>query len=58
VKLKESYALALLSAFVLGTACRDTTSPPMRVLGVSPGNGWVVATGRGGSDSSALRVVP
>ena len=30
MKLKESYALVLGSAFVLGTACHDTTSPPQR----------------------------
>jgi len=43
------------------TILRITGTEPgqaIRVLGVSPGNGWVVATGRGGSDSSALRVVP
>ena len=43
------------------TILRITGTEPgqaIRVLGVSPGNGWVIATGRGGSDSSALRVVP
>jgi hypothetical protein len=43
------------------TILRITGTEPgqaIRVLGVSPGSGWVVATGRGGSDSSALRVVP
>lgn len=43
------------------TILRITGTEPgqaIRVLGASPGSGWVVATGRGGSDSSALRVVP
>jgi hypothetical protein len=30
VELNKSYALVLLSAFVLGAACSDTTSPPQR----------------------------
>ena len=30
MRLKESYALVLLSAFALGTACHDATSPPER----------------------------
>ena len=43
------------------TILRITGAEPgqaIRVLGVTPGSGWVIATGRGGSDSSALRVVP
>jgi hypothetical protein len=43
------------------TILRITGAEPgqaIRVMGVSPGTGWVIATGRGGSDSSALRVVP
>jgi hypothetical protein len=30
VRLKQSYALVLLSAFVLGAACHDAISPPVR----------------------------